>query len=92
VFKPLVKQERGSGGRIRRERGRQENVTEELVKRESHGTSERYIILGGIKSMIQSEGSQASPARLADKGSMEMKRLGWLEALTCDKGRGVLSF
>jgi hypothetical protein len=92
VFKPLVKQDTGSGGKIGRERGRQENVTEELVKRESHGRSERHFILRGRKSIILSEGSQASPSRLSDKGRMKVKWLGWLEAVACDKGRGVLIF
>jgi hypothetical protein len=33
------------------------------------------------KSILFLEGSQASPARPSDKGSVEVKTLGWLEAV-----------
>jgi hypothetical protein len=39
-------------------------------KRESHGESERHFILGGRNNLAR-----------PDKGSMEVKTLGWLEAL-----------
>jgi hypothetical protein len=45
------------------------------VKGESRGRR------GGEKEHNSVEGSQASPVRPSDKGSMEMKWLGWLEAV-----------
>jgi uncharacterized protein (DUF39 family) len=44
------------------------------VKVESHGRSER-LFFGGGRSIILLEGSQASPVRPSDKGSVEAKTL-----------------
>jgi hypothetical protein len=52
-------------------------IAEEYVKGKVMAEM-RYIILDGRKSPILLEGSQASPARPSDKGSVEVKTLGWL--------------
>jgi hypothetical protein len=46
--------------------------------------------LGGRKSIILLERSKVSPARPADKGSVKVKILEWFQAVSRDRGRGVL--
>jgi hypothetical protein len=35
------------------------------------------------------KGSQASPTCLSDKSRVKVKTLGWLEAVACDRDRGI---
>jgi hypothetical protein len=71
-----------------------ESLAEELVKLKSHGRrGNLFVVEGGErKCMILSEDSQASPSRPSDKGSMEVKTLGCLEALARDRGSWFLIF
>jgi hypothetical protein len=38
------------------------------------------------------EGSQASPVRPSDKVNTKVNKLGWLEAVAGDRGRGISIF
>jgi hypothetical protein len=51
------------------------------VRAKSREKSDRHFIVGRDKEHCLSEGSQASPARPSDKGSVKVKALGWLEAV-----------
>jgi hypothetical protein len=52
------------------------------------------LYLGGggerRRSVVMSEGSQASPVRPSVKRRVKLKTLGWLEAVDGDRGRGIL--
>jgi hypothetical protein len=57
------------------------SIVEEEMKVRSHGRSERRFIVGREKEHRLLEGSQASPSRPSDKSRIEVKTLGWLEAV-----------
>jgi hypothetical protein len=46
----------------------------------------------GKRNITLLQGSQASPSSPSDKGSMEVKMLGWLEAVASDRGSGILVY
>jgi hypothetical protein len=50
------------------------------------------ILFWGEKSIMSLKGSQASPVRPSDKGSVKVKTLRLLEAAAWDRDRGILSF
>jgi hypothetical protein len=55
-------------------------MAEESMKVKIRGRNVWHFIAGeGRKSVISLEGSQASPARPADKGTVKVKTLGWSE-------------
>jgi hypothetical protein len=47
----------------------------------------RDILLWGRKDIILLEGSQASTPRSSHKDNMEVKAIGWLEAVPSDRQR-----
>jgi hypothetical protein len=47
---------------------------------------------GGRKSIIMVGGSQALSTCPSDRENVEVKTLGWLEAVAWDRGRGILVF
>jgi hypothetical protein len=57
------------------------------MKLKSHGRSEIFYSGGerGRRSIVMRETAQASPARLPDKGCVEVGTLHWLR----DRGRGI---
>jgi hypothetical protein len=56
------------------------------------GEMKDILLWGGTKGIILLEGSQASPVRPSDKGSMKVEKLEWLQPVVRDKCRGIMIF
>jgi hypothetical protein len=50
----------------------------------------RNVLFEGRKTIALLEGSQAWPVRPPDEGSLEARRLEWLETVASDRGNGIL--
>jgi hypothetical protein len=68
-------------------------MIKEYVKWEIVGkVSDTVLWDWGKRKSIILLGFQASPHRPSDKGSVDVKTLGWLEAVAWDRARGIRIF